>query len=610
MRVRRSTGSTGRPIRSGWRHVAGLVCALVGMGVGSSGIAWASPVSPSTTACTYTDGTQSSSAALSGVKPGDSISVSCSSGLGAGETLTIEELSPLALVVSPTSDVADEIDASASVAATASSTGSLTATTFVVPSTFQATDPNAACPPTQAQIDAGLVACEVAVADATSGTVLNRAWLLYSAQGTPASPTLQLSTTSVAGGDKVSVSDAPSPTGYWWGSATQSTSIPASDILVGSTAASSSTVTVSPAVYSVTATSPWTAALTPPRLSGSFVVPSGLAGGSTTLSVFEPNSTPLPGNSTNSAFPSYVEASTTVQVIATSSASLALAPTFGGAGTVVTVTGSSWDPQGGTVKLEFSQNASAPFTEIGSDSVTVAVQGNGTFVTTITVGQSEISGLTGNITAYVAGTQTALDGATISASAVFTLEPITEACVAGSTSCVGNQELNLGIIAGSLTMTDVTSSGNPGPGNVALSSVTLSGSFTTSTGNLNTVQVVDNRGTLTGWSVTGQLESDFENTTPHGQSTDNVIPADFLTWTPSVALATAGTSPSGVLSQVQAGPQATLQNLSGTAVTLCDAPSGGGGGGYDCGAALSLAVPPYDASGTYTAILDLVLLGT
>jgi hypothetical protein len=69
------------------------------------------------------------------------------------------------------------------------------------------------------------------------------------------------------------------------------------------------------------------------------------------------------------------------------------------------------------------------------------------------------------------------------------------------------------------------------------------GQFAQAVGQLNTVTVQDDRGTLSGWTVTGQMESDFNNQNPIGPAVDNVIPADFLTWEPSVSLTTPGELP-------------------------------------------------------------------
>jgi hypothetical protein len=50
-------------------------------------------------------------------------------------------------------------------------------------------------------------------------------------------------------------------------------------------------------------------------------------------------------------------------------------------------------------------------------------------------------------------------------------------------------------------------------------------------------------------------------------------------------------------------------NTGGQAKVLCEAPTGGGGGEFTCGAYLSLAVPPYVAAGTYTATMDIIVTG-
>ena len=186
-------------------------------------------------------------------------------------------------------------------------------------------------------------------------------------------------------------------------------------------------------------------------------------------------------------------------------------------------------------------------------------------------------------------------------------------------------------------------------------------------GLLNTVVVSDDRGTLGGWDVTGQLGGNFTNTASVGPTADNVIPADFLTWQPAVALETAGslpannanlpgcptqtpprpgypscTGPSGLPvplsgtnqgtagsagvngtgagtggvsstpAEVTAGPTAVLNNPAGNAAALCQTASGtspGGGGGFLCEAGLSLAIPPYVAAGTYTATMNIVVTG-
>ncbi len=236
-------------------------------------------------------------------------------------------------------------------------------------------------------------------------------------------------------------------------------------------------------------------------------------------------------------------------------------------------------------------------------------------------------------------------------------------------SCTTILTINAPVQGTSLSITEPDSS-------VTLSTVTLGVGGTTNNqkfqnavGHMNSLWVSDDRGTLTGWTVTGQMESDFQNlyqTT--GNAIDNVIPADFLTWTPSLELETWGTLPgnnanttfcptagvsgpnppascqgpsglpaastvtspvvvngtlptgyngtdagtggvSSIPAEVFVGPTAVLNNRAGSSKTLCEAPTGGGGGGFDCDATLSLAIPPYVAAGTYSAIMDVVVTG-
>ena len=153
--------------------------------------------------------------------------------------------------------------------------------------------------------------------------------------------------------------------------------------------------------------------------------------------------------------------------------------------------------------------------------------------------------------------------------------------------------------AAGLSITEQASASNPDASTVAMSPVVLGGTagMPTSTGTLNTVQVDDDRGTGSGWTVTAQMQGDFTNRTPAGDPAANVIPASDLLWLPFVE----GGSATGVT----AGPAAGLSRS--VARVLCSAAAGHGTGTSGCAAHLELAVPPGVARGTYTAILDLVV---
>lgn len=101
--------------------------------------------------------------------------------------------------------------------------GQCTIAVFTVPSSFSASDPQAQCPPTQAQINDGLYACEIAVASTTLAPVAGAEYLVtYDTQATqPTSPSIVASPSSGLPGSTIKVSDGT--TGHWWADAIQET---------------------------------------------------------------------------------------------------------------------------------------------------------------------------------------------------------------------------------------------------------------------------------------------------------------------------------------------------------------------------------------------------
>jgi hypothetical protein len=137
------------------------------------------------------------------------------------------------------------------------------------------------------------------------------------------------------------------------------------------------------------------------------------------------------------------------------------------------------------------------------------------------------------------------------------------------------------------------------------------------------VTVVDARGTLAGWTLTGQFTARtktgywasnpngnpgaFENETPVGNAQDNYIRSAQFAWTPTANVGTetfnGKTEPMGRANEIKAAAMSILSTSAPT--TLCSAAAGGGGGTFVCGAPVSLNVPPWVAAGTYAATLNL-----
>jgi hypothetical protein len=188
-------------------------------------------------------------------------------------------------------------------------------------------------------------------------------------------------------------------------------------------------------------------------------------------------------------------------------------------------------------------------------------------------------------------TTTSLPVGTHSVTATFV--PADPAAFQGSTSATqsftvegelppgtGQQEIVADIGPGDFTL---EVAGDP----VRLQGATVGG---TATGNLPQVEVTDLRGSNTGWALTGQM-ADF-NTDP----VTSPIPAASLAWDPT-ASRTSGTG------TVAEGETASL----GEARTLCSAAASSSSGVFDCGAGLTLSVPPTTAPGVYRATLTLTL---
>jgi hypothetical protein len=318
--MKRGSPQSGLSRRHQVAQKAFLCLGTLGLVCGASAVqaipASATPIPPSTSNCSYGNTTTPANpAAVTGVTPGSAITVSCAAGsLPASATMLVVEASGLAGIISPmtTSAQIGEIDTSDLGVASSGADGSLS-TSFTVPASFGASDPNAACPPTQAQINIGLT-CDLIVISVSTLTPVNEAMLVYSGQGTPNTPTLHATFRVHRGVKTLTASDVagacptpPTATSHcWWGAPVTGApnpaafgGVPAPEGKV-SKLITSGDLSVSPAVYCATgATAPACASvpagtLIPPALSGSVTTKRGLQ----PFLVNEPNATPYPGNGT------------------------------------------------------------------------------------------------------------------------------------------------------------------------------------------------------------------------------------------------------------------------------------------------------------------------
>jgi hypothetical protein len=293
---------------------------------------------------------------------------------------------------------------------------------------------------------------------------------------------------------------------------------------------------------------------------------------------------------------------------------------------VVTLTGANFDPTGSLVTCQFTTGAPA-------STSTLTLHPTGGAAGTIRVTSADAVG-----TNPIVCTQTSHSHTLLTTSTPFVVTALVPTCAFTTTpTCAVGQVVGATVTGTDLAFQAVRNSTpnasggvNPTTLVVALSGVRLgsqstspacatpdashicsSGGSVASNGHLNSIVVNDNRGDLAGWTVTGQMASDFAGPTV---GHDHSIPADYLTWFPAVSpastscvtLGTAGTcGPSDVIGEITAGPSQALSKA--TSAVLCQAAPGGGGGGTKCTAKLILTVPPYIVAGHYTATIEIVI---
>ena len=300
------------------RAVTGVLalgaCLLGGSAIVAATPAAAIPIPPSTSSCTYNG---SPVAVVASNTAGTPVTVKCT-GLPAKTQLFVAQTSPLAGVISPSSAAAQEADLATGMAVTTSATGTLSATITVTATrgspAFSALDKRAVCPPTQAQVNAGLTNCVVTVANLATATGLNFGNIIYGTQPRPHNPTMALHPRHAGPGQTVAASDkagaCPTPvtamSNCWWGAALTGAPNAAAGVpglvttIHGNPIAN--TLAVSPAVYCFKGATAAACAghrvgtIVGPHLSGTITVPTSISDGIHRVVALEPNTTPDPGN--------------------------------------------------------------------------------------------------------------------------------------------------------------------------------------------------------------------------------------------------------------------------------------------------------------------------
>jgi hypothetical protein len=185
------------------------------------------------------------------------------------------------------------------------------------------TDSFATCPPTQSDVNAGLVDCSITASSGTQSDSFNYSTddLFFTSQPVPQQSTATLSAASAPAGSTVSVTGGTN----WWGASGGAPNtgpygddqagamypVAAPSVYVGTTRSSAvlatSSLAVSGNTYACTgaessSVGPNPCVFTAGSPSGTFVVPSGLSPGTYNVYIDEPNTTPLPGNGPSDAY--------------------------------------------------------------------------------------------------------------------------------------------------------------------------------------------------------------------------------------------------------------------------------------------------------------------
>ncbi|WP_370614826.1 hypothetical protein [Mumia sp. Pv 4-285] len=267
----------------------------------------------------------------------------------------------------------------------------------------------------------------------------------------------------------------------------------------------------------------------------------------------------------------------------------------GGAGTIVTVSGTNWDPNQSVNVSSTQSGPPFPPPATSDPAVTATADSAGNFSQSFTVNDPA--------TAFIGASRTHAAGpppVVIFASQAFTFSG--DSCtakvgLATTGSCSLLETVDLTVVAGDLKMSKAA-------GAVTMSGIQLDGTDQTSTGNLQDVTVKDYRGGTLGWSLVGRFSGLNGPAKPSGGNF--TIPSSSLSWTPScVAAANSDDT-------VTAGAAGAFGDAA-TDLPLCSVSTAGlgangtSGGDTVADAGLSLAVGSSQAAGAYTGLLTLTL---
>jgi hypothetical protein len=246
-------------------------------------------------------------------------------------------------------------------------------TTQTVPSVVTGTDHDAVCPPSQAQVNEGLLDCAFAVAD-INGVNYGNALLAYPSTPNPQTPVLNLTPGTGTAGDSISVSGHG-----WWGTAISGGFVGSDDISVDGQPSASGELTVAAPTYTENAGHNG-GTFTGSVISGSFTIPDTWPSGAQTVAIDEGNRTLDAGNGPNNT----VEGTQSLTVIGSNPAISGVSPSDGptSGGTSVTITGGQFT---GATAVDFGSTAATSFNVDNDGQITAVAPAESAGTVDITV---------------------------------------------------------------------------------------------------------------------------------------------------------------------------------------------------------------------------------
>ena len=519
---------------------------------------------------------------ISGVTAGDTINFNCT-GLTSHEGIAVIQAAGLAAYDNPANQQEYADLAHGNTGAAADGSGNLNANLNSTYSNGNG-DTNVTAPPSLVAQNLGASTNLVTAADTGTHNPLILVNLAFTGGVSP-TPTVITPSQYVVNPTTATTPITINTSGYWWGAGEEGTQgsnsqspIPDPSVTIdgatpiasaGTAGTGASTLSVTPASYAIyTGNTSGPGTPTYPILQGGVTLPKGLSPGVHSLTVTEGT---LEGG---------ILTATTTFFVPGGTASGGTGPIGNvGPNTSATFSGSTgwapvastftgvWVPPAGCLAGNQQATSLAAVGSGGTEAFTVNTSdlSNAIFTNPLCVPGS----WTIDVTQDIGGNPVAT--ATLGPLSVVDL---TATCnIAAKGSCLVQQGLGQVVNGTDLTVTEYAATegiGAPGQNPSAilvnLSPVTLGpGVFQAGQGELNTVEVNDSRGTLSGWNVTGILESDFIGP---NVGNDNTIPADYLTWNPTVSLTfpgnlQAGVVPYGTVSPPTYGPDACPDNVTG-----------------------------------------------